>query len=242
MADAPMTALILQARLDSSRLPRKALLPLEGEPVLFRVLEALSAIPCDEYILACPDDSLDAFSAMSRRAGFALFAGSKTDVLNRYCSAIRHFGLDKQDDTRVIRATGDNPFVFADAAAAINREAATLGADYAAYTGLPHGAGVESVLASALLRAEQEAHAPCEREHVCPYLYANGNIFLLHRPLARKEWQSPELRITIDTKEDYERAKTLYARVSKNVHSKKRYSGVELLKVFMGMGDREEAP
>ncbi|MDR3300978.1 MAG: NTP transferase domain-containing protein [Spirochaetaceae bacterium] len=234
MEDAPMTALILQARLDSSRLPRKALLPLDGEPVLFRVLEALSSIPCDEYILACPDDSFDAFSPIARRAGFALFAGSKQDVLSRYCSAIRHFGLNKQDDARIIRATGDNPFVFADAAATINNEAAMLGADYAAYAGLPHGAGIESVAASALLRAEREARAAPEREHVCPYLYADGNIFSLHRPLAPKEWQSPELRITIDTQEDYERAMTLFTTLSKNVHSEKRYSGAEVIKVVRG--------
>ncbi|MDR2865429.1 MAG: spore coat protein [Spirochaetaceae bacterium] len=225
-----MTALILQARLDSARLPGKALLPLEGEPMLFRVLQALSNIPCDEYILACPEDSFENFSPIASRAGFALFAGSKKDVLKRYCDAIRHFGIERDKYARIIRATGDNPFVFADAASRINGEALELDADYAAYEGLPHGAGVESVSVQALLCAEEKAVLEAEREHVCPYLYTNGKRFALHRPLAPKEWRFPEKRITVDTIADYEKAKTLYTLLSKNSLSPQRYLGQEILK------------
>jgi len=49
-----LTAVVLQARLDSSRLPGKALLLLDGKPLIFRVMEALNHIPCDLRILACP--------------------------------------------------------------------------------------------------------------------------------------------------------------------------------------------
>jgi spore coat polysaccharide biosynthesis protein SpsF len=130
-------------------------------------------------------------------------------VLARYCLAIHKSGAD-----RVIRATADNPFVFVDAAAAINREAAELGADYAGFSGLPYGAGVESVASEALLRAEREAQLPDEREHVCPYLYRHPEIFRLHRPLAPKCWQGMKYRITVDTREDYDRAVSLYGRLS----------------------------
>jgi spore coat polysaccharide biosynthesis protein SpsF len=217
-----VNAIILQARLDSSRLPGKALLPLAGEPLLLRVLEALTVIPADSYILACPEDSFDAFTPLAKRCGFAIFAGSKNDVLNRYCSAIRYFGI--AGDARIIRATGDNPFVFASAAEEINREAAALGADYAGYVNLPYGAGVESVLAEALLRAEKEAVSEAEREHVCPYLYGNPARFKLHRPLAPKKWQYPALRLTVDTKEDYEYARRLYASITETLNTDRRYS------------------
>jgi spore coat polysaccharide biosynthesis protein SpsF len=115
----------------------------------------------------------------------------------------------------VIRATGDNPFVFADAAAAINAEALSLNAAYAGYSGLPSGAGVESVSAEALLRAGAEAEAADEREHVCPYLYKHPEIFLLHRPLAPPRWQGNSVRLTVDTAEDYHRAENLYAALSR---------------------------
>ncbi|MDR2803925.1 MAG: spore coat protein [Treponema sp.] len=207
-----MTAVILQARLDSSRLPGKALLPLDGKPMALCVMEALNCIRVPLRILACPEDAFDSFKPLAKDAGFEIFVGSKEDVLGRFCSAIRHFGLS---DGRIIRATGDNPFVFCDAAEAIDGEAAALNAAYAGYAALPYGAGVEAVSAAALLRAEKEAAAPYHREHVCPYLYENGADFPLHRPLAPLKWQYPAMRLTVDTTADYERARLLYAELSR---------------------------
>jgi spore coat polysaccharide biosynthesis protein SpsF len=173
-------------------------------------MEALRRIPADLYILASPEDCGPDFIPLAEEAGFLFYPGPKEDVLGRYCRAIRRFSLG-----RVIRATGDNPFVFPAAAAAIDGEARALGADYAAYGGLPYGAGVESVAAEALLRAERETSLspgdlPAEREHVCPYLYNHPELFLLHRPLARQSWRGPSLRITVDTGEDYERCRVLW--------------------------------
>jgi spore coat polysaccharide biosynthesis protein SpsF len=194
-------AVVLQARLDSSRLPGKALLKLGGRPLIYRVMEALRRIEAGAYILASPEDCAGDFAPLAEEAGFLFCPGPKEDVLGRYCLAIRRYSID-----RVIRATGDNPFVFADAAAAIHAEALALGADYAAYSGLPYGVGVESVSAEALLRAEREASSGPEREHVCPYLCGHPELFRLHRPLAPRNWQGLSIRLTVDTLEDYRRA------------------------------------
>ncbi|MDR3148081.1 MAG: NTP transferase domain-containing protein [Treponema sp.] len=210
------TGVVLQARIDSTRLPAKALLPLGGRPLLYRVMEALRQVEADLYVLASPGDCAEPFAPLAEEAGFVFCPGPKEDVLGRYCQAIRRHAID-----RVIRATADNPFVFADAASAINAEALALGADYAAYAGLPYGAGVESVAAEALLRAEREsspalvdlapaAALPPEREHVCPYLYGHPELFLLHRPLAKRAWREPSLRISVDTEEDYQRCLLLW--------------------------------
>jgi len=185
------------------------MLPLGGKPLVFRVMEALGSMPVDKKILACPEDSESAFAPLAEEAGFLLLTGPKEDVLARYCLAIRSSGAD-----RIVRATADNPYVFVDAAVALNREAAELAADYACYFGLPHGAGVESVTSEVLLRAEKEAEDPAEREHVCPYLYKHPELFRLHRPLAPSRWQGPGLTITVDTADDYKRAQLLFERLS----------------------------
>ncbi|MDR2482685.1 MAG: spore coat protein, partial [Treponema sp.] len=78
-----MTALILQARLDSSRLPGKALLPLGGRPLIFRVMEALKTLPVDRHVLACPEDCAAPFGPLAEEAGFELSPGPKEDVLRR---------------------------------------------------------------------------------------------------------------------------------------------------------------
>jgi len=197
--------IVLQARLDSVRLPGKSMLPLGGRPLVLRVMETLRRVPAEVRVLACPEDAVAAFRPLTEAAGFRLFAGPKDDVLARYCLAAREFAL-----THVIRATGDNPFLFADAAADIASRMLALGVDYAGFSGLPLGAGVEAVTAAALFAAEANARLDAEREHVCPYLYGHPEIFRVHRVLAPRHWQAADIRITVDTEEDYRRAKLLY--------------------------------
>jgi spore coat polysaccharide biosynthesis protein SpsF len=229
-----MTAVVLQARLDSRRLPGKSLLLLKERPLIFRVMEALHGLKADFHILACPEDCIAAFSPLAEEAGFDLIAGPKEDVLARFCIAIRKFKAE-----RIIRATGDNPFVFIDAAEAINREAEALGADYAGYAGLPYGAGVESINSEALLRAERESESALDREHVCPYLYTHPELFLLHRPLAPGVWQDPAMRLTVDTSEDFNRAEVLYQGLTDTAfiqspgdEKKERYLGKTVMETY----------
>ena len=227
-----MLAIVLQARVDSSRLPGKALLPLGGKPMILRVMEALNRTPAEMRVLACAEDSESAFAELAGEAGFTLLAGPKEDVLGRFCLAIRSFGI-----RHVIRATGDNPFVFTDAVYTITTEALTLNADYAGYGGLPLGAGVEYVNANALLCAGDEAASQYDREHVCPYLYTHPEKFLLHRPLAPQHWQFPKIRLTVDTQQDYEQAQLLYAALDRLENAGKlseggRYKGEVIINAY----------
>jgi spore coat polysaccharide biosynthesis protein SpsF len=188
------------------------------------------------HILACPEDCLDAFTPLTDPAGFVLMTGSKEDVLSRYCAAIRRFRADW-----VIRATGDNPFVFADAAAALLLEGRSLGAEYSGYASLPYGAGVEVLSAEALLRAEAEALAEEEREHVCPYLYRHDELFRLHRPLAPLRWRGPDIRLTVDTAEDYDRARQLFRALSP-LSPETRFSGERIISVYRELFHDTAAP
>jgi spore coat polysaccharide biosynthesis protein SpsF len=189
------------------------MLPLGGKPLIFRVMEALKHIHADLFVLACAEDSYQTFEPLAKDAGFEILAGSKNDVLARYCDVIRKYNPD-----RIIRATGDNPFVFSDAANCLNEHAINLHADYAGYAFIPYGAGIESVKAEALLKAEREAKIPYEREHVCPYLYNHPELFSLHRPLPPLHWQHPEVAISVDTQNDYEKAERLYHALYKNAN------------------------
>jgi spore coat polysaccharide biosynthesis protein SpsF len=223
-----MTALVLQARVDSRRLAGKSLLPLEGRPLIFRVMEALKYVEADVHVLACPADCTAVFSPLAEEAGFELLSGPKEDVLSRFCMAIRRFNAD-----RVIRATGDNPFVFIDAAEAISREAEALNADYAGYAGIPYGAGVEAVKSEALFRAEREAESLSDREHVCPYFYAHPERFSLHRPLAPGVWRGLAARVTVDIQEDYRLAEALYRTITESGAEKRtRGLGETILEAY----------
>jgi spore coat polysaccharide biosynthesis protein SpsF len=200
--------LVVQVRLGSTRLPRKALLPLGGATVTDQVLRRLALVPADAYVLATDEASAAELGPIAARNGFELLVGSAEDVLARYCDAIRRFGL-----SRLLRATGDNPLVSFELARLLVEEsgAGTAdGADYRAHTGMPLGMGIELVEAPALLAAEKEASLPSEREHVCPFLYSHPERFRILRSEAPAPYRLPEARVTIDTAADYESVLRLY--------------------------------
>lgn len=210
-----MTVLILQSRIDSSRLPGKALLELAPDLTLLEAVFAqLAAVCADERVLACPRDSLSSFAPLAAKAGWRLLAGDKDDVLARYVTALQAVaGPVPSKDLLVLRATGDNPFVLVEAANALSKTFMESGADYACYEGLPHGCGLEYLRAGALLEAAAKAMDPYEREHVCPYLYRRPQEYAILRPALPKELSRPDLRLSVDTRNDLERARLLWKRL-----------------------------
>lgn len=197
---------VVQMRLDSSRLPGKALLPLAGTTMAGAVMRRLRNIPADAYILAADDDGARALAGTASAMGFTVFAGPKEDVLERYARAIEAYGLD-----RVIRATGDNPLVSAELAIVAMAAADATGAEYVGLVGMPVGMGVEVVSAKALLRARTEAREPSHREHVCPYLYEGVHGFAFARPECPERYRLPDARVTVDTMDDYLRVGSIFA-------------------------------
>lgn len=198
--------LIVQMRLDSTRLPRKALLPLGDDILAGAVMRRLRRVPADAYVLASDAEGAAELGPLAAARGFQVYAGPKDDVLARFAGAARAYGADF-----VIRATGDNPFTSYELGAMLAERSASGGADYAGYLGMPTGMGVELVRASALYRAEREAVLAAEREHVCPYLYNHPELFSIDRPSCPEAWRLPDGRLTVDTAEDYGRARLIVA-------------------------------
>lgn len=199
-----MIAIFLQARLDSTRLPRKAMLPLQGKPMVQVVMERLSRISADLYVLVTDREGRLEFNSLAEKAGFQVFEGPKEDVLGRFCRAIEVF-----KPKTIIRATGDNPLVSWELGNRILSDHRRLASDYSAFQGMPLGLGVEVVEAGALLRAEKETGDPYDHEHVTPYLYRNPEQFYLHRPLIEQEYRG-RARVTVDTEADYRRMEWIY--------------------------------
>ena len=200
-----MTGVFLQVRLDSTRLPKKALLPLGEKTVVEHAMRALSLVEADSYVVLTDEESAEELYPYVRDENFELFVGSKEDVLKRYADAAREYGCG-----RVVRATGDNPLVSAEAARRICALHEESSADYSGFRGLPLGTGIECVETQALFEAEHEAGSRHEREHVCPYIYEHPDRFIVNRPQAPSEYHFPEGRVTLDTKEDYKRLEELY--------------------------------
>lgn len=189
---------ILQVRLDSTRLPGKALLPLGDLTVVEHAMRALGRLPVDLRVLACDQASAGALEEKAKRWGFELFIGPKEDVLRRYLLVVQRYDIG-----RCIRATGDNPLVSAALAGELLDLQQEGGWDYTAHSGGPLGSGVELISSSALAAADSEASDPYEREHVAPFLYRRPERFSIHRMSVPDACRAPNLRLTLDTREDY---------------------------------------
>ncbi|MBP5158132.1 MAG: methyltransferase domain-containing protein [Treponema sp.] len=199
------TVVIVQCRLSSTRLPRKALLPLGGKPLVEWTLAAMKKVKADAYYLATDVDSGPELEGIARAAGFSFYAGARDDVLDRFLKTIE---LSKADV--VVRATADNPFLFYEAATALLDEyrerASSAPVDYISWTGLPHGSGVEIFNAHSLIEAASRTDDPYDHEHVGPALYRHTDRFNCLFLRAPKEFYYPELRTTVDVYADYWRA------------------------------------
>jgi spore coat polysaccharide biosynthesis protein SpsF (cytidylyltransferase family)/2-polyprenyl-3-methyl-5-hydroxy-6-metoxy-1,4-benzoquinol methylase len=203
------TAVVVQCRLSSSRLPQKALKDLGGSPVLSWVLRAMKKVKADLYILATDPASYEELKDICQTEGYICFSGDLNDVLKRFCDVIQKYEI-----STVVRATADNPYLFYEAAndsllmfEEKNKEGKC---DYLTLTGLPHGSGVEVFSADSLLKARDLTDLPYDHEHVGPALYNHKENFNCEFIPSDKKYNYPSLRTTIDTYSDYLRALKIY--------------------------------
>jgi spore coat polysaccharide biosynthesis protein SpsF len=198
-----MVAIIVQARMGSTRLAGKVLKPIAGRPMLSYQIERLRRVTLAQQLLIATttnplDDALVAFCAAE---GVRCTRGSESDVLSRYCEAAVALDADV-----VVRVTADCPLLDPQLVdLAIRTFAAGEGCDYLSNMirpTWPYGMAVEVVSAAALAQANAEARDPAEREHVTPFIYWRPQRFRIQsleheRDLSAHRW-------TVDTPEDFE--------------------------------------
>lgn len=195
------TIIIIQARMGSSRLPGKIIKPLGKADVLTYVTKRCKQIEgVSEVIVATsilPQD--DAVETWCQDNGITYFRGSEEDVLDRYVQCAKKYEPDY-----VMRVTADCPFVdyeMADEIVALMKEKQVDIIDVAG--GLPRGLTVELISYQALLYIHEHGKESRHREHVTYYAYENREQFTRATYEAPASRRYPELRITLDTDEDY---------------------------------------
>lgn len=208
------TVVIVQARMTSTRLPGKVLLPIAGRPMLSYQIERLRrARRADRIVVAtttnATDDPIVAFCAAE---GVDCTRGPEHDVLARYFQAATRFAADI-----VVRVTSDCPLIdpsLIDTAIAAYADAGGT-CDYVSNMiepTWPYGMAVEVFSARALAQAQAEATDAAEREHVTPFIYWRPDRYRL-----KSLTMSPDLsgqRWTVDTPQDFE----LVRRIIEAIH------------------------
>ena len=174
-----ITAIVIQARMSSSRFPGKMLQPIGGLPLAVYVCTRASrAKSVDAVVLATSEEpSDDPLAEAVAAAGFKVFRGSLDDVLSRFAGAARLVHADV-----AVRVTGDCPLVDP---ALLDTMLAHFTAGHLDYLSniapptFPDGLDLEIMRVSALERAVREASPGHQREHVTPYLRESPRLFRL---------------------------------------------------------------
>jgi spore coat polysaccharide biosynthesis protein SpsF len=205
------TAVIVQARMGSSRLPGKVMEEIQGRTVLAHVLERCGAIKaCDTVVCAIPDaDENKPLQSIARSCGADVFCGSEHDVLGRYLGAAKMVGADV-----VMRVTSDCPLIDPDICDAVLALRKGGHADYAANNmsrSFPHGLDCEAFTVAALVEADAATQDPYDREHVTPWLRRAAHLRRVN--FASGQPSLEEHRWTLDYPEDLEFFRAVFAKL-----------------------------
>ena len=195
---------IIQARMGSSRLPNKILMPVLGIPLLGWMLKRVATcMEISNIVVATTTDPRDdAIETFVLQAGYQIFRGSEHDVLDRYYQA----ALSGASDA-IVRLTSDCPLLDPEVLGEMVRTFVQSDVDFLSNSEplpstWPDGMDVSIVRFDALQRAAKNAHKPSEREHVTFYFWNNPELFRCKKIHHVPDWS--KYRITLDYLEDYE--------------------------------------
>lgn len=172
-----MIVSFIQARMGSQRLPGKVMLPIMGQPMLWRVLQRISRSRSIQKTVVVtsdqkPDDTIANYCAENN---IPCFRGSEDNVLERYYKAAIHYRADS-----IVRITADCPLLDPGIADEVVSEFNKYELDYCAtspsYT-YPDGFGVEVIAMPALKRCYEQVESPADREHVTSYIRKHPDEF-----------------------------------------------------------------
>lgn len=201
---------IIEARMTSSRLPGKMLLPLCGKSVLEHLIERVQRInQLDAIVIATTwKSSDDPIQQLVDKLGVNCYRGSEDDVLGRVLGAAKTFNADF-----IVEITGDCPLLDPEIAEQCIDDFFRLKVDYGVVpaSDFPSGTAVQIFPTAVLSQVDKEfPENPDAREHVSLPIYSQPERYKLYRMQAEKKLNRPDLRLDLDTSEDYELIKRIF--------------------------------
>lgn len=197
---------IIQARTSSTRFSEKVLknLPYNGDTtVLEQVIRRLKQSKMiNEIIVATTTDNEDGkIVDVAQKENVKWFRGSMDNVLERYYFAAKENNLDV-----IIRITSDCPCIDSEIVDIALKRHFRSNLDYTSNTLIrtfPDGLDIEVISFDTLEKCYNNAKDILEKEHVTQYIHNHPHLFKIGNIKATDELYGPQLRITLDTEEDY---------------------------------------
>lgn len=206
---------IIQARMGSSRLPGKILLPIpldSSTPLVGRIINSLKKsqfVP--QIVIATSNDKLnDPLELFCQHNKVNCFRGAEDDVLSRFVKIQKDQNFDV-----IVRLTGDNPFIdvsLLDKAIIAHIES---GVDYTWTDELPLGMNFEIFNANILENLPLNELSNQDREHVTLY-FKRSEKYTLHNLQLGLEKKYSGIRLTVDYPSDFLVASLIFSLIEKS--------------------------
>ena len=195
---------IIQARINSTRLPAKVMLDLAGKTLLERVVETVfKSKKIGKIIVATSEEKDDTIIAKKmQNLDIDCFRGDLKNVLKRFYDASQQF-----PSKNIVRITADNPLMDAKVIDMLVNDFEHSKADYAMYKNGVYGLSAEVFTVKALTFAYENAKEEFDKEHVTPYIKNNLSTHIID---IEEKYKIPDLSATVDTLQDYIKMQNFY--------------------------------
>lgn len=207
---------IVQARIGSTRLPGKVMLPLGESTMLAQVIRRLQASKrIDEVVLSTADTEENRpLLEVARQAGVRAYAGSESDLVDRFLQTAQTFGGDV-----IVRVTADCPLIDPQVVdGVVDLFHATPGVDLATNnkpSTFPHGLDTEVMSLAAIARIWREAEPGLKREWFTLNFTAEPGYRIVNLPHSA---DLSHLRWTVDYAEDLDLVQQIFAHLDRPGH------------------------
>ncbi|MFX1257981.1 MAG: cytidylyltransferase domain-containing protein [Promethearchaeota archaeon] len=213
-----MLAIIIQARMGSSRFKGKVLKKIyKNKTILDIILNNLKILNCKIIIATTNKESDREIVKIALKHKLDYYCGSESNVLKRYIDAAHEFNISK-----IVRVCSDNIFIQKDFILHLIRSR-DLNYDYMSYkigkknVILTHwGFFGEYVTLDALKKVQEKTKNKFYLEHVTNYIYTHPNNFNIKFWDVPPELMRDDIRLTIDTAEDYQICKKIVSYLKEN--------------------------
>ena len=208
-----MIGCIIQARMNSRRLPNKVMAKIDNvNPTLFYVINQLKFSKLIDKIVVATTTKIedDEIYNFVKQQKIDCFRGSELDVLDRYYQCAKYHSF-----STIIRIPADKPLIDPMIVDKMLHIFKTNSYDYVTnflVRTFPSGSEVEIFNFKSLEESWKNAKLPSEREHVTPYLYNNKSKFKIFN-LKNRNNQS-HFRWAIDRDEDLKLVRILLSRIT----------------------------
>jgi len=206
-----MKAAIIQARIDSGRLPKKVLKKINKKPLIEYVIKRVKlAKKIDKVVLAIPKGKKDdVLLEIARRLGVDYIRGSTENVLSRYLKASEETKADI-----IVRITGDCPLIDPEIIDEMIDDFEKNKCDYlsndANYGGHPRGLDVDIFFTDCLKKVSELADKDYYKEHVTTFMLDHPEMFKIRNYKSPQNLYRPNYRLCVDEKADLVLVKKIF--------------------------------